>query len=1184
MGGDNPPTSVDTVYAVISGPGSVAEGAATTDYTVKLVDSAGNDVTVTNATQVTVMFSNGPGANAAEVGDYVATDQVVTIPANGTSATLTVQTNEDVDFDNEVFTASIKAVADTGEFEAIDISSGVGSGPTAQAPSQATTIIDNDIDLDLDGDDSTAVGKNYAGIFTEEAGPVSIVDTDVSINHSGMTNLTMATVVLTNAQVGDVLAVGALPGGIAFTVDDTTVPGQIIVTLTGSASIAQYQSALQLITFDNTEDAPSIVPRNITIEVSDGIKSSNVALSQLAVVPVSDAPILHSVDAATVSEEGLSSGVADSVGNPTDTTNDAIFVGSYDATDPDGGGISAFLTSFPADGTYQSGGVDITFELSPDEKTITGSANGSEVIRVTIDDVGGYQVTLSGPIDHSDTTSEDLLSFDVGMKIVDLEGNPNDATGTISITVEDDSPVAGDVYQALVVPPQNTNLMFIIDTSGSMSTNNRMDVQLEAMRDVINAYDDLGDIMVQIVTFDTSTGSLATWVTADEALEFIGHGPSGTRDGSLTPNGGTNYDIAVAEAQTAFGVSGKLDATAEVPVANVSYFLSDGQPQTGGGSTGSDGITGAEITQWTDFLSHPDNQIDSYAIGFGTGLDEVDDRPFLDPLAYNGSKGEERLGQIVEDTSQLSSELLSTIQPPIIGGLFGTLENNGFGGDGGSFLEITLDGTTYFYSAAANQITNDQNSDIISGNELNVTTTNTGALKLNFATGVYEYQPNVNLKLDVRFDETFTFRSTDSDGDVTDGTVTLNISRGIDSDNDGVIDAHDVDDDNDGILDVNEGGAPPFSTVVDGLNIADTGGSSAPLTIDVSGYGLVVGDTATISNITAQGDLGGGQANEFFRLTFGGGETTGDMETGSQSFGYSPVNPAVSLAVTVVDVGGIASIVVTGVTGSGVNSFNGFTGVDYRFTLSGTPTSVDTDDDGIINSLDIDSDGDGIGDNIEAQTNAGYIAPSGIDSDHDGLDDAYETGGLIPTDQDADGDGDADFVDTTGTGSGPGSATTGGDRLVATSGADGISALAGNDVIYGLGGNDIIDGGDGADIIFGGAGDDTLAGGAGADRFTWGVNDGGGTDTLVDFNAAQSDVLDLRDLLQGEGQDGVDLANYLNVETGNFDGDGLDDDTRISINADGDSGGTYTDQVIVLQDQTLNLQDLLDSGSLSVDQ
>ncbi len=71
------------------------------------------------------------------------------------------------------------------------------------------------------------------------------------------------------------------------------------------------------------------------------------------------------------------------------------------------------------------------------------------------------------------------------------------------------------------------------------------------------------------------------------------------------------------------------------------------------------------------------------------------------------------------------------------------------------------------------------------------------------------------------------------------------------------------------------------------------------------------------------------------------------------------------------------------------------------------------------NRLDIDSDNDGITDNVEAQATGSYIAPSGVDIDGDGLDDAYDADtsstdaalsqGLTPVD--TDGDGFADYVD-----------------------------------------------------------------------------------------------------------------------------------------------------------------------------
>ena len=63
---------------------------------------------------------------------------------------------------------------------------------------------------------------------------------------------------------------------------------------------------------------------------------------------------------------------------------------------------------------------------------------------------------------------------------------------------------------------------------------------------------------------------------------------------------------------------------------------------------------------------------------------------------------------------------------------------------------------------------------------------------------------------------------------------------------------------------------------------------------------------------------------------------------------------------------------------------------------------LNTDNNGSPNYIDIDSDDDGIVDNIEGQTTSNYTAPSGSDTDNNGVDDAYDTNGtwINPTNTD----------------------------------------------------------------------------------------------------------------------------------------------------------------------------------------
>ncbi len=94
------------------------------------------------------------------------------------------------------------------------------------------------------------------------------------------------------------------------------------------------------------------------------------------------------------------------------------------------------------------------------------------------------------------------------------------------------------------------------------------------------------------------------------------------------------------------------------------------------------------------------------------------------------------------------------------------------------------------------------------------------------------------------------------------------------------------------------------------------------------------------------------------------------------------------------------------------------------------------------------------------------------------------------------------------------------------------------EAIAGTSGADTLTGTVGNDYLIGGAGDDILIGGTGADVFKWSLSDQGSigapaSDVVMDFTLGSGgDVLDLRDLLQGEtaGTDAVaanNLSQYL---------------------------------------------------------
>jgi len=194
-----------------------------------------------------------------------------------------------------------------------------------------------------------------------------------------------------------------------------------------------------------------------------------------------------------------------------------------------------------------------------------------------------------------------------------------------------------------------------------------------------------------------------------------------------------------------------------------------------------------------------------------------------------------------------------------------------------------------------------------------------------------------------------------------------------------------------------------------------------------------------------------------------------------------------------------------------------------------------------------------------------------------------------------DGDAGSDIVDG-GTGDDIVQGGSGDDLVFGGAGDDVVQGETGNDTLYGGAGNDILDGGDGIDTLIGGQGDDTLTGGIGVDTFKFVLGDEGtpGTpsiDTVTDFkNDSNGDILDLRDLLQGEDQAGGNLEDYMHFELsgtdtivhvssqGNFSGgyDSGQEDLSITMqNIDLTSAMTLTDQQII--------QDLLNNGKLITD-
>ncbi|MBC7701501.1 MAG: type I secretion C-terminal target domain-containing protein [Massilia sp.] len=607
--------------------------------------------------------------------------------------------------------------------------------------------------LDLDADNSSGVtGTGYVTSYTEGAAPVRLSDVDISLSSSHPTQLTGATITLTNAQAGDVLSVlNALSTGITATVVGSTV------TLSGTASLSDYQTAIRDIGFSSTSKNPSTADRTVEVTVTDGSSLSNTALTTVQFTAVNDAPVVGNTTG-YVSEEGLPGGLKDSNGN-NDNTDSATVSGKITMSDADSTITSVTLTA-PTEPVIAANGQAVVWTSDGNGGLIgkDGSAAGANtVFTVSIDNAGNYSAQLLAPLHHS-AQGEDVLNLSFGITASD---GAKTGQGNLTIQVQDDAPgVLGQVTDSVVTI--NTNLLITLDVSGSMNdvingTQTRLELAVASIKTLLDKYDQIGDVAVRLVTFSGTAQALgSTWLTVSAAKDLLA---------LIKASGGTNYDYGLSAAETAFNTAvGKLAGA-----QNVGYFFSDGNPtlssdrpnpeSNNGSQTNTnlgDGIDTSEEADWVKFLN--DNQIKSYAIGLGAGVSAT----YLNPIAHDGQAGQNLNGTVVSNLSQLDAVLSGTVKEAAVGKLFtaGSVMSLPGGADGFAHVDsITIDGRVYTYDAANPVIT---------------AATSVGSLTLNMDTGEYTYAAPGGQGV-AGLTETFTYSLADGDGDTTSSTLTIRV-------------------------------------------------------------------------------------------------------------------------------------------------------------------------------------------------------------------------------------------------------------------------------------------------------------------------------------------------------------------------------------------------------------------------
>jgi hypothetical protein len=379
-----------------------------------------------------------------------------------------------------------------------------------------------------------------------------------------------------------------------------------------------------------------------------------------------------------------------------------------------------------------------------------------------------YSYTLQDAVTHAPGGGANSAFDDFAVMVTDEVGDT--ASSTLSVQIVDDLPTAAAHALSQTAQTSDTNLMIILDISGSMTTAtgvggmSRLELAKASILELFEQYDALGNVKIKLITFSSSASNASDgWVDIATAKNTLL---------DLAANGNTNYDDALNTASNAFGTSGKIAGA-----QNVSYFLSDGLPNTStisgspnNGFGNSSGIAGSETTAWTGFLNT--NDIKSYALGMGSGATQS----ALDPIAYDGTgTGADINGQVITDLSQLTATLVSTVDAQISGNI-ATNDLGGFGADGGHVASIAVNGTTYNF--AGTTVGTSHGSFNGTTHEWTVTTSAGGTTKVDMDDGTYTYTSPSTIS-GVLNEPSIGYTLIDNDGDTASSGLSITINPAL---------------------------------------------------------------------------------------------------------------------------------------------------------------------------------------------------------------------------------------------------------------------------------------------------------------------------------------------------------------------------------------------------------------------
>lgn len=216
----------------------------------------------------------------------------------------------------------------------------------------SSNVVSRDINIIAVNSTPSLSGVTGSTVAYTEGDGTTTIPTSVTITDVDDTNIESATITVSNNYFnGEDILSFVDTGSITSSFDEITG----VLTLTGTASLADYETALENILYENTSSDPIELTRTISFRVNDGDNNSNTQTRDISVTATNSPPVLSNIEAGDLAYPDAEIEITNTieVTDPDDTTIDSALVlitGNFQASEDS----LIYSTLFGISGSYNA--------------------------------------------------------------------------------------------------------------------------------------------------------------------------------------------------------------------------------------------------------------------------------------------------------------------------------------------------------------------------------------------------------------------------------------------------------------------------------------------------------------------------------------------------------------------------------------------------------------------------------------------------------------------------------------------------------------------------------------------------------------------------------------------------------------------------------------------------------------